>query len=106
MTGVLLLAYAAGASAQGHRYVADKVVAVVGNSAITYSELMEERHTVLEHRRQQGYTSDRDPMNEALEGLMVRKLLYNQALVDSVEINHEYVASMVESEFASLEKEE
>lgn len=104
LTGALLLAYAAGASAQGQRYVADKVVAVVGNSAITYSELMEESRTVLEHRRQQGYTSDRDPVNEALEGLMVRKLLYNQALVDSVEINHEYVASMVESEFASLEK--
>lgn len=35
----------------------------------------------------EGYTSDRDPMNEALEALMTQKLLFNQAQIDSVKIN-------------------
>lgn len=61
------------------RYTVEKVVAVVGNSAIKYSELMEARNMLVEERRKQGYTSDRDPVNEALEGLLVQKLLYNQA---------------------------
>lgn len=99
----IIAACAVGASAQ-QRYMVDKVVAVVGNSAITYSELVSESENLVEQHRQQGYTSDRDPMNEALESLLLRKLLYNQALVDSVEINHDYVSSMVESEFADLEK--
>ncbi|MBQ5861621.1 MAG: peptidylprolyl isomerase, partial [Alistipes sp.] len=39
---------------------------------------------LVEQRRAEGYTSDRDPMNEGLEELMKQKLLYNQALIDSV----------------------
>lgn len=64
----------------------DKVVAVVGGSSITYSEVENTARRLTESRREQGYTSDRDPMNEALEQLMMQKLLYNQALIDSVEI--------------------
>lgn len=65
----------------------DKVVAVVGNSSILHSEVREYATRMVEQRRQQGYTSDRDPMNEALEGLLLQKLLYNQALIDSVEVD-------------------
>ena len=39
---------------------------------------------IVEQRRQQGYTTDRDPMNESLEALMRQKLLYSQALIDSL----------------------
>ena len=60
----------------------DKVVAVVGGSSITYSEVENTARRLTESRREQGYTSDRDPMNEALEQLMMQKLLYNQALID------------------------
>ena len=87
----------AGTVSAQERYTVDKVVAVVGNSAIKYSELVEARNVLVEERRKQGYTSDRDPMNEALEGLLVQKLLYNQALIDSVQINLDAVSSEVEA---------
>ncbi len=66
------------------RFSADKVVAVVGNSAILYSDLKERGKAITESRREQGYTSDRDIMNEALESLLLQKLLYSQALIDSI----------------------
>lgn len=108
LLGCLFAAVAAGvsgASAQSH-YMADKIVAVVGNSAILYSEVTQLADEIVAQRREEGYTSDRDPVNEALEQLLMRKLLYNQALIDSVKINEgepmqqaeEYVRRMVEEE--------
>ena len=76
----------------------DKVVAVVGGSSITYSEVENTARRLTESRREQGYTSDRDPMNEALEQLMMQKLLYNQALIDSVEIMKTDIMARVEEE--------
>lgn len=68
------------------RFTADKIVAVVGNSSILYSDLVDTGKQLVQERREQGYTSDRDPLNEALEKLLMQKLLYNQALIDSIEI--------------------
>ncbi len=68
--------------------VADKVVAVVGNSAILYSEVVDQSRQIVEEARAQGYTPLRDPMSEALETLMLQKLLYQQSLIDSVSIDH------------------
>ena len=59
----------------------DKVVAVVGNSSIMHSEVEQVAQQLVEARRAEGYTSDRDPKNEALEQLLMQKLLYNQALL-------------------------
>ena len=67
--------------AQKRQVMLDKVVAVVGASSILYSEVEEHAAQLVEQRRQQGYTSDRDPMNEALEALMTRKLLYHQGII-------------------------
>ena len=71
-------------TAQKRQVVLDRVVAVVGGSAILHSEVETYANMLVEQRRQQGYTSDRDPMNESLEGLMRQKLLYSQALIDSL----------------------
>ena len=71
-------------TAQKRQVVLDRVVAVVGGSAILHSEVETYANMLIEQRRQQGYTSDRDPMNESLEGLMRQKLLYSQALIDSL----------------------
>ena len=59
-------------------------MAVVGGSSILYSEVSQMAKQLVEQRRAEGYTSDRDPMNEGLEELMKQKLLYNQAEIDSV----------------------
>lgn len=75
----------------------DKVVAVVGGSSILYSEVQEYADALVAERRQMGYTSDRDPMNEALEALLEQKLLYNQALIDSVEVNTSDISGRIET---------
>ena len=94
------------AHAQERRQVMlDEVVAVVGGSAVLHSEVAEYAEALVAQRRQMGYTSDRDPMSEALEALLEQKLLYNQALIDSVEINNSDIASRIESYLQMLIEE-
>ena len=101
-----LIATATSAAAQERRQVMlDKVVAVVGGSSILHSEVAEYAEALVAQRRQMGYTSDRDPMNEALEALLEQKLLYNQALIDSVEINTADIATRIEGYLQMLIEE-
>lgn len=94
-------------SAQQRRQVMlDRVVAVVGGSSVLHSELVEYSEALVQQRRQMGYTSDRDPMDEALEALLEQKLLYNQALIDSVEANASDITSRVEAYVQALVAEE
>ena len=97
-----LMLLAAGVVGQRRQVMLDKVVAVVGGSSIVYSEVADYARQLVEQRRQEGYTSDRDPMNEALEALMTQKLLYNQAQIDSVEINSNDILSQVEDQVQQL----
>lgn len=109
-----LCAICAGVVAQKRFVMLDKVVAVVGNSSVSYSDIQQYAKNIAAQRRSEGYTSDRSPQSEALENLMMQKLLYNQALLDSVEINmadvtqrvEEQVQMMIESEgsITALEK--
>ncbi|MBO5661933.1 MAG: peptidylprolyl isomerase [Tidjanibacter sp.] len=82
--------------------VADKVIAVVGNSAILYSDVVDYSKQVLAQRKERGYTSDRDAMSEALEALLTQKLLYNQALIDSIEINLSAVSESVDDRVEAM----
>lgn len=91
--------------AKAQTVVADKVVAVVGNSAILYSEVVDYSKQILSERKERGYTSDRDPMSESLERLLMQKLLYNQALIDSIEINNSMVLENVEKRVEAMIKE-
>lgn len=80
----------------------DKVVAVVGSSSVLYSEVAEYADALVEQRRKMGYTSDRDPMNEALEAMLEQKLLYNQALIDSVQVNTAEISTRIENYLQQL----
>ena len=93
-------------SQQRRQVMLDKVVAVVGGSSVLHSELVEYSEALVQQRRQMGYTSDRDPMDEALEALLEQKLLYNQALIDSVEANASDITSRVEAYVQALVAEE
>lgn len=97
-----LMLLVAGVVGQRRQVMLDKVVAVVGGSSIVYSEVADYARQLVEQRRQEGYTSDRDPMNEALEALMMQKLLYNQAQIDSVEINSSDILSQVEDQVQQM----
>lgn len=97
----VLLLLAAGAFAERKQVMLDKVIAVVGSSSILHSEVEQYASQLTARRRQEGYTSDRDPMNEALEALMTQKLLYNQAQIDSVTHNTD-VAARVEEQVQQM----
>ena len=99
--------FGAAAVAQTPRHVMlDKVVAVVGGSSILESEVSDYADMIVAQQRAQRYTSDRDPRSEALEKLMLQKLLYNQAQIDSVEINTVAVMSQVEDYVQNMINEE
>ena len=104
---ILLLSVMASSSsfAQKQQVMIDKVVAIVGGSSILYSEVREYATLMVEQRRAEGYTSDRDPMNEALENLMRQKLLYNQSLIDSVQVGGD-VATYAEQRLQAMIQEE
>lgn len=102
----LLVANRAEAQQEPRRQVMlDKVVAVVGGSSILHSELREYADALVMQRRQMGYTSDVDPMEEALEALLEQKLLYNQALIDSVDMAGGDVNARVEAYVQALMEE-
>ena len=69
------------------RYTADKVVAVVGNSMVLYSDVEKLSKRFLQQQKEAGYTPDQDARSQALEQLILSKVLYNQALIDSIKIN-------------------
>lgn len=79
------------------KFTADKVVAVVGHSAILYSDVEKYGQALVEQRREMGYTSMRDPKCEALEQLIVQKLLYNQSQIDSLKTPMDGIAEAVQS---------
>lgn len=94
---MLLCAVLCAGAVEAQQVIVDKIVAVVGNSAIYYSDVTETADRLVQQRREMGYTSDRDPKNEALEQLMLQKLLYHQSQVDSVDVSRAEVAVPVEN---------
>ena len=94
---MLLCALFCALMAEAQQVIVDKIVAVVGNSAIYYSDVVETADRLTQQRREMGYTSDRDSKNEALEQLMLQKLLYHQSQIDSVDVSRAEVALPVEN---------
>ena len=94
---MLLCAILCAGAVEAQQVIIDKIVAVVGNSAIYYSDVIETADRLVQQRREMGYTSDRDPKNEALEQLMLQKLLYHQSQIDSVDVKRAEVAVPVEN---------
>lgn len=72
------------------RVVIEEVIAVIGNSAILSSDVFEQRRML----EAQGIDLGRDPGCLILNDIMFQKLLYNQAMIDSIEVSE----SMVEQE--------
>jgi len=103
---LMLAAGAAGVTGlRAQTVVADKIVAVVGGSAILYSDIDAMGQKILQDRREKGYTLDRDPKIEALEALMLQKLLYNQALIDSIKVNTNDIDSQADAAVQQMVKE-
>lgn len=103
---VVAAALIAGVTAQKRQVMLDKVVAVVGGSSILHSEVVSTANDLTQRRREAGYTSDNDPFTEALEALLLQKLLYNQALIDSVDVNTNDLSSRAETQVNQWVEEE
>ena len=106
---VVVLAVAAAlvtaATAQKKQVMLDRVVAVVGGSSILHSDVAQTAEELTNRRREAGYTSDRDAFAEALEALLLRKLLYNQALIDSVDVNTGDLSQRAEAQVNAMVEE-
>ena len=89
----LLAAFCVHASAQKYKYV-DKTVAVIGNEAITLSDLEDE----IKNQNAQGLSSDRNKRCELLESIMESKLFLMQAKIDSLTVNNDQVESMLSNQ--------
>lgn len=78
--------------AQKYDGVIDKTVALVGNSMILLSQIEGE----VQMMQFQGYVSDRNLRCEVLENMLVSKLFYTQAQLDSLTVNPDMVDAALE----------
>lgn len=92
MTVVLLSAFTFGnICAQRYEGVIDKTVALVGNSVILLSQIESEAI----YMQNMNYVTDRNLRCEVLENMMVTKLFYTQAVLDSLAVNPDMVEAML-----------
>lgn len=84
---VVLVTAAWSLRAQKYDGLIDKTVALVGNSMIQLSQVEGE----VQMMQFQGYVSDRNLRCEVLENMMVSKLFYTQAQLDSLSVNPDMV---------------
>lgn len=92
LTVVLLSAFSFGnICAQRYEGVIDKTVALVGNSVILLSQIESEAI----YMQNMNYVTDRNLRCEVLENMMVTKLFYTQAVLDSLAVNPDMVEAML-----------
>ncbi|MFI3299596.1 MAG: peptidylprolyl isomerase [Rikenellaceae bacterium] len=82
--------------------IADRVIAMVGNNVIMYSDLENAARNVADQRRQQGSLSDQTEKEEALESLLVQKLMATCANLDSLDKDLPAIDNMVELRVAEM----
>ena len=76
----------------------DRVVAVVGNEVILYSDI----ETEISLMRSYGMNLDEDVHCKVLENLLFQKLLLAQARIDSVSVNDEEVKQFMEGQLQDI----
>ncbi len=92
---LIVLLFSAHFSLEGfsqQRVVIDQVIGVVGNNAILHSELVEQQRQL----EAQGVDLGPDPFCVLLDDMMFQKLLYNQAVIDSIEVPDTQIEQEIE----------
>ncbi len=95
---LVALSIAFGAVGQKYEGVIDKTVAVVGNSVILLSQVESEAQMM----QFNGYISDRNLRCEVLENMMISKLFYTQAMLDSLTVNPDNVNAALQDRMANI----
>jgi peptidyl-prolyl cis-trans isomerase SurA len=83
---------APGYSHAQEKVVIDQVIAVVGNNAILGSDIINQQRQL----EGQGIDLGPNPSCAMLDEVLYQKLLYNQALLDSVEVGEDHVEQVLE----------
>jgi peptidyl-prolyl cis-trans isomerase SurA len=91
ISAVILFA-AINQSVAQEKVIIDQVVAVVGNSAILKSDLYNQQRQL----ESQGITFGSDAQCELLDEMLYQKLLFNQAVIDSIEVSDMQVEQILE----------
>ncbi|MBW6479955.1 MAG: peptidylprolyl isomerase [Bacteroidales bacterium] len=91
LTTVFILSLFSKTFAQ-EKVIIDQVVAVVGNSAILKSDLFNQQRQM----ESQGITFGSNPQCELLDEMLYQKLLFNQAVIDSIEVSDQQVEQILE----------
>ena len=97
----MLILLSAATSAYGQKYgngLVDKVIALVGNEMIQLSTIEEE----VQMQMMQGIITDKNLRCELLENMLVSKLMLNQARLDSLTVNEEYVELELENRLQDI----
>lgn len=74
------------------KVIIDQVVAIVGNSAILESDIFNQRRQL----QGQGVNLGNNPECMILDDLLYQKLLFNQAIIDSIVVSDEQVEQVLE----------
>ncbi|MDD2289758.1 MAG: peptidylprolyl isomerase [Bacteroidales bacterium] len=101
MAASLLIFLLISASALGQRYengLVDKVIALIGNEMIQLSAIEEE----VQMQMMQGIITDKNLRCDILENMLVSKLMLNQARLDSLTVNEEYVELELENRLQDI----
>lgn len=88
---IIVLAAAATLTAQTEKRVIDRVIATVGSEIVLYSEVQEQ----VAYAKQQNPALPADFACTALQGIIVEKMLVNQAKLDSVDVKDEEVETQL-----------
>ncbi len=93
---VLVFATLATHGISQNRSVIDEVVGVVGNSVVLRSDVFNQRRQMESQRVDLGT----DPDCSVLDDLLLQKLFFNQALIDSLEVNDNNVERILDQRMA------
>ena len=74
------------------KVVIDRVVAVIGNSAILQSDIFNQQRQL----EAQGLNLGPNPACAMLDDILYQKLLFNQAKIDSIEVSDDHVEQVLE----------
>ncbi len=88
----------------GQQYIADQIVAVVGSTMITLSEMDLAQQMIEQGYKERGYTGE-SSLAEALEALLIQKVLASQAAVDSLPVNQSGIDLEAQKQMQSMVKD-
>lgn len=80
------------ASRAQEKVIIDEVVAVIGNSAILKSDIINQQRQL----EAQGINLGSSPVCSMLDDILYQKLLFNQARIDSIEVSDDHVEQVLE----------